>query len=423
MSRTWVKRLIFVAIALIAAALCVLFQPVNAELSVKAEGETVFSKQTLQNQLFRLFDLGVTDINGDSQLDIYTSNHSNEQFVLLNEGEGKFSDNQITNLNLNQDKEFPGLEYSLKHPPKPSKPGIYIYWTDRRLNIEAHNLKEPEKFKGNITVAAKLKIEKQVGIDSELVLSPSSDADIISSSLNFKATQANGKLTALPGNVALPFIFQWDDTVPLDQVYVGHDYVSPEKYRFDLFMRDRHGMAWHDINNDGKLDVYINRGALKGRIDKLPGSFADELLVQDASGDRFTDTIDPDSFKKGDCPALQTAWVDVNRDQQLDIFNLCYKPTTPVQTYPPQLFIHSGNGVYTEKSTEFNLAEDADGSFLWMDVDDDGDADLFRSTSEAFVLFRNQGKTFASESIGNNPGGVAKTFDGSNNLTAADYDN
>ena len=394
MSRTWVKRLIFVAIALIAAALCILFQPVNAELNVKADGQPQFSKLTLQDQLFRLFDLGVTDINGDGELDIYTANHSNEQFVLLNEGQGQFSDNKVTDLNLNQDKEFPGLEYSLKNPPKPSKPGLYIYWKDRRLNIEAHNLPEPEKFKGNITVSAKLDIEKQVGLDSELVLSPFGDGEV-ASSLNFNATKTDGKLTFLPGNVALPFIFQLDDTVPLDQVYVGHDYVSPENYRFDLFMRDRHGMAWRDINNDGKLDVYIVRGALKGRIDKLPGSFADELLVQDPSGDRFTDQIDPEAIEKGACPALQTAWVDANSDKKLDIFTLCYKPTTPIQTYPPQLFIQSGNGDYQEQSAKFNLDADDDGSFLWLDIDDDGDADLFRSTSEEFLLFRNENGKFA----------------------------
>ncbi|MEM9137843.1 MAG: CRTAC1 family protein, partial [Cyanobacteria bacterium P01_F01_bin.42] len=197
-------------------------------------------------------------------------------------------------------------------------------------------------------------------------------------------------------------------------------YVSPERKRFDLFMRDRHGMAWRDLNDDGKLDVLIVRGALKGRIDRLPGTFADELLVQ--KGDRFVDTINPDILKKGNCPALQTAWVDADNDKNLDIFTLCYKPTTPVETFPPQLYVQSGVGQYQEQSAQLKLDMKEDGSFLWLDVDDDGDSDLFRSTSKAFILFRNQPQGFTEEVIADNPGGVATSFDGSNSLTIADYD-
>lgn len=426
-SRVWLKRLVFVAIALFAALLCVAFQPSNPKLAVQAHGQTLFRRMPLQDQIFRLFDLGVADIDGDGQLDVYTSNHSNEQFLLMNEGDGNFSENQVKQRHLNQDQEFPGLEYSLKSPPRPSKPGLYIYWQERSLIVETHQLDNPNLFSGNISVSAPLDIKVQRGLDTELTLSPFAE-DEVASSLNFKATKSNGKLLFLPGNVALPFVFQLDDGVPLEQVFVGHDYVSPEKSRFDLFMRDRHGMAWRDINNDGKLDVFIVRGALKGRIDQLPGTFADELLVQKGDGQqpneeyRFVDIIDPDELQKSNCPALQTAWVDANRDQKLDIFTLCYKPTTPIETFPPQLYLQSSNGGYQEQSSSLKLDTQEDGSFLWLDVEGDGDQDVFRSTSASFLLFRNDKGTFSQETVAANPGGVATTFNGSNNLTAADYD-
>ena len=418
-SRGWLKRIVFVAIALLAAIACLIFQPNRPALKASVDTIGKFERVNLQDQLFRVFDLGVTDVNGDGKLDIYTSNHSNEQFLLMNQGQGKFSDNQIIAKKLYQDPEFPGLEYSLKKQPKFNKPGLYIYWKDRRLNIEAHQLNNPAQFSGNISVAAPLKIQTQRGLESELTLSPFGE-DEVGSSLNFQANTTSGKLTFLPGNVALPFIFQLDETVPLDQVFVGLESVSPQKNRFDLFMRDRHGMAWRDVNNDGNLDVFIVRGALKGRIDKLPGTFADELLVQ--KNNVFEESIDPNSIQKGNCPALQTAWVDANRDDRLDIFTLCYKPTTPIQTFPPQLYVQGLAGKYQEQSNDLKLDQKADGSFLWVDADDDGDLDLFRSTSEAFILFRNEKEGFSKERIAKNPGGVAKTFNGSNNLNLADFD-
>lgn len=419
-SRVWVKSVCFVAIAIFAAALCLAFRPVNSELKLSAKGQPQFSKTTLESKLFRLFDLGVADIDSDDQLDLFTSNHSNEQFLLINQGQGKFSENQVVPRNLSQDKEFPGLEYSLQTRPKPSKPGLYIYWEDRRLNIEAHNLKDPGAFAGNISVWAPLEIQAQRGLETEVTFKPLGDGEV-SSSLNFKATQANGKLTFLAENVALPFIFLMNDSAPLDQIYVGNNDVSPTDARFDLFMRDRHGMAWRDINNDGKLDVYIVRGALKDRIDKLPGTFADELLIQE--GDRFVDKIDPDEIKKGNCPSLQTAWVDANVDQKLDIFTLCYKPARPIKTFPPQLYVQGGSGKYQEEAAKLKLGLKEDGSFFWLDVDSDGDLDLFRSTSPSFILFRNDKGSFTQEMVAKNPGGVAKTFNGSNSLSVADFDN
>ena len=80
-------------------------------------------------------------------------------------------------------------------------------------------------------------------------------------------------------------------------------------------------------------------------------------------------------------------------------------------------------GQYDEQSAQLNLDLKEDGSFLWLDVEDDGDLDLFRSTSQSFLLFRNQSGSFVKETVSDNPGGVATTFDGSNSLNLADYDN
>jgi hypothetical protein len=74
----------------------------------------------------------------------------------------------------------------------------------------------------------------------------------------------------------------------LASVFVGRQKISPrakpsDSRRFDLTFQDPHGMAWSDYNDDGALDIFIDRGALGGTAKALPEDVSkgiqDQLFV------------------------------------------------------------------------------------------------------------------------------------------------
>ncbi|MEO7198517.1 MAG: VCBS repeat-containing protein, partial [Solirubrobacterales bacterium] len=76
-----------------------------------------------------LFDLGIADYNGDGLLDMFTANHKFHPALLLNDGQGNFSD-QTADSGFGPTPDFPGYE-DLSEPAM-SQPGIYVYASDPR---------------------------------------------------------------------------------------------------------------------------------------------------------------------------------------------------------------------------------------------------------------------------------------------------
>ena len=51
----------------------IIWQPANEKLNLSVENKTWFTSSLLRSHEFRLFDLGVVDVNSDKNLDIFTS--------------------------------------------------------------------------------------------------------------------------------------------------------------------------------------------------------------------------------------------------------------------------------------------------------------------------------------------------------------
>ena len=84
-----------------------------------------FKSQPIEISSYDIFDLGVADVNEDGNLDIFTTNHSSQQSLLMNQTKGKFVD-RLSQLNLDQDYSFPKVEVT-DAPPKLDKAGLYIF--------------------------------------------------------------------------------------------------------------------------------------------------------------------------------------------------------------------------------------------------------------------------------------------------------
>jgi hypothetical protein len=346
----------------------------------------------------RFFDLGIVDANGDDLLDIYTTNHHFRQALLLADGHGGYRD-VLSEWGLDQSHEFPLAELTFTAPVF-DRPGLYIYWFGTQIVLRARSIDDAVHWRGSLQVNDPVEIIKNDGfrIQKQDQVSAVSETTI-----DFSPAK-DGQLRMRPGGQGLPITFRLDDAIPLENVYVGLGKVSPVTRVFSLAMRDRHAMAWADYNNDGWLDIFINRGALGGTLrahsEELEMQLNDELLVSSGEAS-FSDIATISGIKKRGCSGRHARWLDFNHDGLLDLFINCYDRGNVAGDYPKQLYQQDIQGKLHNVAMETGLGMPGEqiGSFAWIDVDNDADVDLVTFQDEGFFLYRNNGDKFSQESI------------------------
>ncbi len=164
-------------------------------------------------------------------------------------------------------------------------------------------------------------------------------------------------------------------------------------------------MAWADFNDDGQLDLFMNRGALGGTLRKFPdhvkANVKDELLVSDHGTHRFNDITRAIGIEKKDCSGRHAKWVDFNQDGRLDLFINCLDRGHVAGSYGKQLYEQTANKQLIDVAAKYGLDlpkyELID--FAWLDVDNDGDVDLVTHEDTGYYIYRNQGGKFAREFV------------------------
>ncbi len=366
---------------------------------------------------FALFDLGVTDINNDSFLDIFSTNHNGRQLLLFNQAGKTFKDQAIQtffpqNYEIAEIKTNPQL-------PVIQEPGLYVYWNNNELTIESKGLitGQTEKIGGSLLVPKSASHQSTGKIQFN---EDGGQEGFLGRIIGFQI-QGDGqfKTKFLTSEPYFRPALKISSALSLDQIYIGANKEHPTIHDFYLpplnalpYM-DRHGMAWTDYNQDGRPDVLIVRGGMDGLMPEISPQTQDEFFIQSAAG--FEDKMAKFGWIKAGCAARQITWVDFNRDNYLDAYVVCGRGVPPGSLQPNQLYQGSAQHTFTNVAKQVKLDFLDNGLAKWFDADNDGDMDLFWVDSQSFWLYRNQSGRFTPESLGALKSGVRQ-------IAVADYD-
>ena len=357
-----------------------------------------FTAVSIPVQSYDLNDLGVVDINGDGYLDIYTTNHSALQTLLINSN-GVFAEDALARAGLTQNSEFPGVDDQLIEV-EPTAAGLYIYRKQRWLVLRAHQIDVSNPVR--LTVEVPWELQVRAGKGAIEVLKSSMIGSMISIRLSGEErVELNGKfdIVELPHKVAIAGKF------PLENVYVGSNQVSPASREFMLNWRDRHAMSWTDINHDGMIDVFISRGGVKGSIGSVNATINDEMFVQE-SDSIFSDRYNELGFDKSVCPGRQTTWVDINNDLLLDLHIVCGR--TAEDVFRDQLWKRTPEGAFEEVGRDLGLDNATLSVGVWFDMDGDLDQDYLAYQKDKIVTYTNEHGTFSRSVVAEQQGDIRK---------------
>ena len=354
-----------------------------------------------------IYDTGITDANGDGLLDIFTSNHNWRQLLLLADDRGGYRD-VLSPWGLDQSQAFPGIEISTI-PPELDKPGLYIYWYNRHLYIRTHSLQERDPVSVVLHALTEIEVKSNSGFhideqESEVLSSPL----ITSSSARFAAT-GDAVVELYPRSRGVPMNFRINESMPLTQVYIGNQRVSPDTHEFHLPLQDRHALLWSDFNDDGQPDVFITRGAIGGTLRIYPQTVAsmvnEEFFVSrnrpELGNPQFDNIISKAGIAKSGCSARHASWVDFNMDGLLDLFINCEDVGHVEGKYPNKLYRQNSQQQFVEAAEQAGL-QILDNNIIdyeWFDADNDADMDLFTHQDNGFHLYRNNMGRFEPEFI------------------------
>jgi tetratricopeptide (TPR) repeat protein len=142
-------------------------------------------------------------------------------------------------------------------------------------------------------------------------------------------------------------------------------------------------MMQTDYNNDGLKDIFVLRGAWKGKFGKEPNS----LLRNNGNG-TFTDVTEQAGLLSFH-PTQTATWADFNNDGWLDVF--IGNESDAGDINPCELYINNKNGTFTEVAAQAgaDIKKFVKG-VTSGDYDNDGRTDIFISTMNGHdILLKN----------------------------------
>jgi hypothetical protein len=138
-----------------------------------------------------------------------------------------------------------------------------------------------------------------------------------------------------------------------------------------------------DYDNDGDLDVFINRGAWLKENGLHPNS-----LLRNDGGLRFTDVTIEAGLANDFRPTKTSCWADYDNDGDLDLY--VGNESSENLIAPCQLFQNQGDGTFIDVARKAGVDDDVFSmGAVWGDYNGDGFPDLYLSLVGANILYRN----------------------------------
>ena len=263
-------------------------------------------------------------------------------------------------IQLPQDARYPGIEYGGEYKPLSSAMQIH---TLRSSLVLRNTLDTQSKlFQGTIEIPWESEItNKRQALVEQRACQPEPCF------LGDFQVQPGGELQVTPipaPSDGFPINVSLAESIDLSLVAVGRDGIQPDTHNVRFALRDRHAIAQADVLGDSKPEFFVSRGGARGRLDDVDPGASDELFVIGQDG--FIDRLHNSGIMKEGCPGRAARWIDVDLDGDLDLYQVCGRADQANGNAANRLYVQIERGMFTEQAADYGLALAGSGQFGWL---------------------------------------------------------
>lgn len=336
----------------------------------------LLTSQTMGTHYFVNDVVGISPRN-EQQPNAYVLSHSSRAAVFVSDQDGKTMRTAADSFGLSQDPVYPGWGASTKRIYSTALLQLEYLHTMVVGTVNLENDLDTYRF---VEITVPWPAAGAAFGNVEMVRTQKAQGTAFA--VVIKGSGSFWIETYPPPSDGFPIEFGLDGFQP-GEVVVGADQVEMPSEYFKLATRDFHSFARTELDGDGEREFSVVRGGIRGRIDMVSPDAKDLLIDTATNADIAKDYPE---FKKYGCPGRQSAWVDIDSDNDLDLYVVCGRSNEPNKQFSNQLFVHEGTR-FRENAAKFAIDFADYGTFRFIDWDQDLDPDLVWASNNGDLLY------------------------------------